>query len=219
MKKFTAYFLVFYLVWIIRATVFYLPVDLSIPGETGRLIFSKHVKFVLWVLPAGAYLIWIDKQNPLSVMRVRTPVDKQGLLIGSLVTSADFIVIFGLEKFISGRTLAPLAQANALLWGVTLARVFFSPITEELLFRGFILPKLEEHLPFWTANAIQAALFTAMHWPNWIWVNGLANWLPQTSLATFALGLLFGWLCKRTNSIWPPVAAHILNNFLTAFLA
>jgi membrane protease YdiL (CAAX protease family) len=218
MKKFSAYFLIFYLIWIVRATVFYSATDLAIPGETGRLFFANLLKFVLWVLPATGYLLWIDRQNPLTVMRIRTPIEKRGICSVSLVTISYFVIIFGLEKLVLGRTLAPITHANALLLGITLAKVFFSPITEELLFRGFVLPKLNENLSFWTANALQAILFTAMHWPNWIWVNGFGLWILQASIAIFAIGILLGWVCKRTNFIWLSVLVHILNNFLVAFL-
>jgi membrane protease YdiL (CAAX protease family) len=73
-------------------------------------------------------------------------------------------------------------------------------------------------LSFWSANLVQAALFTSIHWPNWLWVGGFHWSLVMTSVSIFLLGLLLGWLTRRTNSIWPAVAAHILNNFLAAFL-
>jgi uncharacterized protein len=217
-KRFIFFFGLFYLAWLLRATVFYTTVDLAIPDATARLVCSNLIKFLLWVVPAGLYLFYLERQNPLKSMQVTTPVDQRGLIVAVGVSALCFIVIFGGEKFISGRTLAPLLQAPVSVWLLTLAQVFFSPISEELLFRGFVLPQLNAHTGFWQANVLQAFLFTAMHWPNWLWVNGFQPWLVTTSLSVFGLGLLFGWLLRRTHSIWPPVAAHILNNFLTAFL-
>ena len=86
------------------------------------------------------------------------------------------------------------------------------------MFRGFVLPQLSSRMAFWKANLLQALLFTAMHWPNWIWVNGFGMGIVTGSIGAFAIAVLLGWLVKRTNSIWPPVAVHILNNFLVAFL-
>jgi membrane protease YdiL (CAAX protease family) len=99
-----------------------------------------------------------------------------------------------------------------------LAFIFFSPISEEILFRGFVLNKLAERLKFWMANLLTAVLFTLIHWPFWIWRNGLNGWLIQTSAGIFLLAILLGYVVKLTNSLWPAVAVHIANNFLAHFL-
>jgi membrane protease YdiL (CAAX protease family) len=128
-----------------------------------------------------------------------------------------FVIVFTVEKLYSNRTLTPLLQASASAWLATFVQVFFSPITEEILFRGFVLQQLTDRLSFWKANIIQAFLFTAMHWPNWIWVNGFQAWIIVTSVSIFILALFLGWLLRRTNSIWPPIVVHIINNFLSLF--
>jgi hypothetical protein len=116
------------------------------------------------------------------------------------------------------QSLTPLSRAAPLVILGTLASSFFSPEFEELLFRGFVLPKLNESLPFWPANLLQAALFAAIHWPNWLWVGGLHWSLVPPSISIFILGVLLGWLTRRTNSIWPAVVVHMVNNFIAAFL-
>jgi membrane protease YdiL (CAAX protease family) len=217
-RTFLLFFLLFYLVWLVRATVFYSAVDLSIPEGPGRWFFSNGVKFLLWVLPAAAYLLWLERDNPLTSMKITTRLDRRGLAIGSVVTLLFFVAIFTFEKFTSGRTLAALLQAAPAAWLGVLGQVFFSPIVEETMFRGFVLPQLAARMDFWKANLLQALLFTAMHWPNWIWTNGLGPGLLSSSMGVFAIALLFGWLLKRTNSLWPPVIVHIINNFLVSFM-
>lgn len=217
-KTFLLFFLLFYITWAVRATVFYSAVDLSIPEGPGRWFFSNGVKFLLWVLPAAAYILWLERDNPLTSMKITTRMDRRGLAIGSVVSLLFFVAIFTFEKFTSGRTLAPLLQASPTAWLATLAQVFFSPIVEETLFRGFVLPQLAARMGFWKANLLQALLFTAMHWPNWIWVNGLGPGILSSSISVFAIAVLLGWLLQRTNSIWPPVVVHIVNNFLVSFM-
>jgi len=34
----------------------------------------------------------------------------------------------------------------------------------------------------------------------------------------FLLGCLFGWVMKKTNSLWPAIGAHIANNFLSGLI-
>jgi membrane protease YdiL (CAAX protease family) len=217
-KTLLIFWVVFYIVWVIRGTVFYAAADLSISNETYRLIFSNVVKFLVWVVPAVAYVLWLEHANPLTSMKITTPIDKRGLVIGIVVSLLYFTAILVSEKFKTGRTLAPLLAASAGVWLTKLAQVFFSPIFEEIMFRGFVLPQLNRRMEFWEANVLQAAFFTAMHWPNWIQVNGLQFSILASSISIFVIGLLLGWLLRRTNSIWPPVAVHILNNFLVGFL-
>ena len=216
-KTLAVSFCIFYLIWIVRATIFYNAVDLSIESETGRLIFSNVIKFLLWVIPAGLYVFYRESKNPLINLKITSPINWRGLGIGFAASVLYFVVVFAVEKLYSGRALTPLLHASASAWLVTLAQVFFSPISEEILFRGFVLPQLMDRMPFWKANIIQAILFTAMHWPNWIWVNGFQAWIIVTSVSIFILALFLGWMLRRTNSIWPPIVAHIINNFLTSF--
>ncbi len=112
----------------------------------------------------------------------------------------------------------PLLQAPLLKILSVLAAVSLSPVIEELLFRGFVIYKLEEKTSFWKANLIQAFLFTAMHWPNWVWVNGFQIQIVAASMGVFIVAILLGWVLKKGNSIWPLVVVPIVNNFLAAFL-
>ncbi len=41
-------------------------------------------------------------------------------------------------------------------------------ITEELVFRGFILKEINKRISFWKANGITALLFLFIHYPIWI---------------------------------------------------
>ncbi|MGC1378790.1 MAG: CPBP family intramembrane glutamic endopeptidase [Anaerolineales bacterium] len=217
-KTLLFFWVVFFLVWVVRGSVFYTAVDLSIPDETYRLIFSDVVKFLVWVVPAVVYVLWLERANPLTSMKISTPVDKRGLVIGIIVSLLYFAAILISEKLKTGRTLAPLFAASTAAWLTTLAQVFISPIFEEIMFRGFVLPHLSSRMEFLEANILQAVFFTAMHWPNWVTVNGLQFKLLGMSVSVLVIGLLLGWLSRRTNSIWPSVAVHIINNFLVGFL-
>lgn len=217
-KTFIFFFVIFYITWAVRATVFYNLVDLPIQDENVRLVFSNIVKLLLWVIPAVVYVVWLERADPLKALKITTPINKHGLALGAVASLLYFVVVVVSEKFNSGRTLAPLLQASASMWLVKLAQVFFSPIFEEIMFRGFVLPRLGEQMKFLEANLLQAVLFTAMHWPNWITVNGLQIGLVAMSVSILVIGLLLGWVAQRANSIWPSVVVHTINNFLVAFL-
>lgn len=75
-----------------------------------------------------------------------------------------------------------------------------APLTEELMFRGVIQPRLERAMPVWAAVVVQAVLF------------GVTHGTPIQMVYAFLLGLVFGFLRSRTGSILPGFAAHAAFN-------
>lgn len=78
-----------------------------------------------------------------------------------------------------------------------------APIAEEMCFRGAILRKLLTMFPrrqHWIAIAVSAVLF------------GLAHFNVPQFIHAFLIGLLLGWLYYRTDSIFPGIVFHWINN-------
>ena len=86
------------------------------------------------------------------------------------------------------------------------AAVMIGPLFEELTFRGLLLGGFARHLSFGWANGLQAFLFACMHGD------------PPRFLFYFAMGLLTGALVRRTNSLAPAIALHMLNNAVSMSL-
>lgn len=74
------------------------------------------------------------------------------------------------------------------------------PVFEELIYRGLILGGLSRHISFGWANVLQSALFAVSHDD------------PPRLPFYFAMGLLSGWLVKKTGALGPAIALHVLNN-------
>jgi membrane protease YdiL (CAAX protease family) len=68
------------------------------------------------------------------------------------------------------------------------------------MFRGFVLGGLSRHLSFGWANAWQALLFAALHFDASHFVFYLV------------LGLVAGWLVRRTGGLAASMALHAVNN-------
>lgn len=81
-----------------------------------------------------------------------------------------------------------------------LAGVLIASISEELLFRGFLLTTLERTMQPIKAIMISACLFAAVHFNPW--------WIITIWIAGFLMGLL-AW---RSRSIFPPMVVHGINN-------
>ncbi len=74
-------------------------------------------------------------------------------------------------------------------------------ICEEILFRGTIMPALQEHGPL-AAVVFSSFLFALFH-------------VSFTNLVSaFLLGLVMGLLVVKTGSLWSAIIYHITNNFL-----
>jgi len=75
-----------------------------------------------------------------------------------------------------------------------------APIVEEVVFRGMLLGGMARHISFGWANLLQALLFAIIH-----------NDTPRFFFY-FAMGLLAGFLVRRTRSLIPAIALHVINN-------
>ena len=82
-----------------------------------------------------------------------------------------------------------------------------APLVEELVFRGLLYGWLAGR---WGKNVgwiVSSLAFAAAHTE------------PAHIILVFPLGLLFGWLRQRTNSLLPSLVAHIANNGLALVAA
>ena len=78
-----------------------------------------------------------------------------------------------------------------------------TPLWEEVLFRGALLPGLARRFSPLVAVLLSAAAFAAMHVA------------PLVLTYVFVLGLGLGWLRWFHGSLWAPVIAHAVNNALS----
>jgi len=80
-----------------------------------------------------------------------------------------------------------------------------APIVEELIFRGFVFARLRSVFSIWSAIIIQAIFFAVFH----------GN-IIQISYAFF-IGIILGILVYKSNSLYPAIILHILNNTMSVF--
>ena len=77
-----------------------------------------------------------------------------------------------------------------------------------LVFRGVILKKARDIMPFYAANIVQAILFGLIH----------SNMIQ--CLYAFPVGILFGYITRRYRSIIPSIVLHaLLNGYSVLHLA
>jgi membrane protease YdiL (CAAX protease family) len=88
------------------------------------------------------------------------------------------------------------------VWLVVLA----APVIEELMFRGVLLRAFAAHVSFGWANVIQALLFAAIHFDL------------RAAPMLFAVGLIAGYLARRSGGLLAPMILHFVFNLIAALV-
>ncbi len=97
-------------------------------------------------------------------------------------------------------------------WVIFVALAVVPALAEEWFFRGFVLSWLRARMRVGTAVLASALLFGAFH------VFSPTMLSPERFLPTTLLGLVLGWLCVRTRSLWPGVVVHLVHNGLLPWI-
>ena len=79
---------------------------------------------------------------------------------------------------------------------------FMAPMGEEFIFRGVTISLMEEELPFWLVNVVQAFLF------------GLYHMNLVQFLYAFAIGIVLGMVYKKYRNIYACILVHATINLL-----
>ena len=107
-------------------------------------------------------------------------------------------------------TQAQYTGFSANSWGGAILIVFIlaiiTPIFEELIFRGFLLGKLQRLAGFWPAAIITSLLFAVAH--------GQVN----VGLVTFVLSMIACYQRKYTGATWAGMGLHMVVNLVAASL-
>ncbi len=228
------YIILFYAAWTFREAYLIKVVreDESINFNLSFLI-SGGIKILVWVVPVLIYLKYVDKTSPLSYLKINRNTGN-GLLWGALIC----VVYIGsslLKGYFSGKLNVNL-NLGFDKWFNT---VILAGLTEEIVFRGFLLQKIESVFDFyfdkltgkfkflggavrnnkdltvfWAANILTSVLFVIIHFPRWHF--GGDGILFSSMLPVFVLGMAFGYTYKKTGSIWASVIFHSTNNFIVS---
>lgn len=121
--------------------------------------------------------------------------------------------------------LATIFESRAAAWGAEpgplmaayfLGILAWAGLGEELFYRGYVHGALRKRHGFATAALVSAALFGIRHatqlalvQPSYPW-GAAVTWVGLS----FAVGIFLSYLYERSGSLYPPVFAHYLFNFV-----
>jgi membrane protease YdiL (CAAX protease family) len=155
-------------------------------------IFSDYDRYVT------KHLFKLPKINSL-------PITLKALLLDFLIGWLILILIMGLTTF--ENTVCSPAEVYSFdslefmtLLILMLSVAVFTPIIEELVFRGFVLDVASEAYGKWGAIFISALLFSIIHIE------------PVAVINAFFGGIIYGYVRIRTDSLWPTIFLHSIWN-------
>jgi len=125
--------------------------------------------------------------------------------VGALVVSVA-VTQFGIEPE-GVKQAMDVARTPALFVASLTVMALLAPLVEEAVFRGLLYGWLAGRWGTTIAWLISSILFAAAHVE------------PAHIILVLPLGLWFGWLRQRTDSLWPSLVAHMVNNGLAVTAA
>ena len=122
-------------------------------------------------------------------------------IFGALGTLALSVAVsqLGIEPQGMKQVVEIVREPHQLMLSLLLLAVL-APFVEELIFRGLLYGWIAGRwggLPAWIVSSIA---FAAAHYE------------PAHAILVLPLGVLFGWLRRRTDSLLPSLVAHVINN-------
>jgi len=205
--KLIMYIVIFFIVWSIQR-LFGRPALLNhFDGLAFELVDSAikiliWIGFALWMLRRFDSNFWLGLKE---MFNNKPPV---------LVTSIYFVLVGIIALLVSVSVSGNLRISETFSPVMLIAPVLVAGITEELVFRGFILNSLLKKTRKSLAIAIDASLFALIHFPIWIHLGlNLPTILINSAFAIFfSVVLSFSFI--KTKSLLVPISLHMFYNLI-----
>ncbi|MGI2729405.1 CPBP family intramembrane glutamic endopeptidase [Bacillus cytotoxicus] len=196
------YLVLFYIAWSLKEL--WLVQYIQLFNDNIAAFLTAFVKISVWIVPVWFYIKYYHYRNPVSYMKLDVNL-RRGVVWGiflSLLIGIRFTIEIYLINHQSFHFVLPLnSYLNVFL---------LAGLTEEIVFRGFILNELQKRFLFWRANGITAVLFLVVHYPVWLYRGEF--WDLWSHCYVLLLGLIFGYVYKKTNSLWSVIILHSFHN-------
>lgn len=179
------------------------------PDRGSGALWALAAWQIVAILLTLAFAAWGGKVG--EVLALGSPANLKAYASALLIVVAFEIAISSLEfvflpeaMFRDLRSFVEIARGPSWILGLLIVGIG-APLSEELLFRGFLLSALaRSRLGFLGASLITTALWTALH----------AGYSIVGLVEIFAVGLLFSWLLWRTGSVRVTIVCHAVYNTL-----
>ena len=213
-KKQWAVLIYFPILWLVWAGVELglMPVfEQEFPPDSTALFLIKEgvLKILIWIVPAVLLIRKFDDE-----MQVRL----KEMFTGCFDWRRFLLVLAVLIAVMVGNH---VLSVHSLHFHPTWRLVGFLLVglTEEIVFRGWLLNAMQNEKNRKFMPEINGILFVIIHIPCWIHEHLMEQaFLHFGFLSVFAVGILFAWSFTRFRSIWPPIILHIAYDALLTMM-
>ena len=204
-KTYLIFLAVFYLVWTLKELVLHPFVNQYIPDGSvlQQLLFSGILKNLCWTLPA---LLLIRKYNQ-DLYIPEPDLFRNPVNIKQVAGIVALVILYCLGNSLIYHHGFYFVSENL----KECVSFIFVGITEEFVFRGFLLnvTLTEKNKPF--AIAVNSILFLCIHFPIWILYGNFIPYFANFSfIGIILLSIFFSWSFLKFKSIWVPVCLHMV---------
>lgn len=196
--------MVFHLAWIAWPYLVYPRLTRLGEATATYAVVNLTLRLLIWVAPVLLFLHYVDRVNPLVYLKLTKRVGR-GLAVAAGLTAVNLlgsIARFGV----------PHLTLERVTWNSVLGTSLLIGFIEEIPYRGFMLQKFAERLPFWQATLVTSLLFVAIHVPGWLALRMINVELPIT---IFIFAVVMAIALKFARSLWAPILTHSANDFLS----
>ena len=200
-----------------------------------RLYFVLPIGFVLMALTPHLFLSREGRRRAGMRLPERAQWILWGVLLGFLGAALCYWLGIGLfghtddNWFVSVRRSFPVTPEMEslppaqLFWILTVPSMIFSPLGEEIFFRGFLQQVAEERWNHRSGVIVDAGWFAVVHLFHHgiLRIDGEIRLFPLSGLIwmalIFATGVLFAWLRRKTGSLVAPILSHAAFNLAMSY--
>lgn len=193
----------------------FVPRDLLVTGAVGKPadIVSWTSLFTFQALTVLLLVVVVRRNHPAAVFYILAlgpPRVDTSAIVRTFAATALPMALFSLITYLFFRAevvkdlnLFKTLLDDTPIWIPLLVLCVGAPLSEELLFRGYLLGRLSQTRLGFASSAVLATLgWTLLHYGYS--AVGLAE--------VFLAGLLFSWALWRTGSLWVPIVFHAIYN-------
>jgi membrane protease YdiL (CAAX protease family) len=223
--KISIYYIIFFIFWCVRELIIR-HIFLDSLNDITFQIMETIIKLLLWTLPA-IILIKIY-QNDMWVNIKEMFTNKPKWFERKHLEKKPKWYEFNLEKdplilYMLILLLLPL-RAWLSFGELTIHRnfqpiklieiVLFVGITEEIVFRGWLLNSFIKKLRLWPAIFLNSILFLIIHFPIWIYFQYNYLTILSSSLGVLGISIILCILYIKSKNILVPIIFHMAWNLL-----
>jgi membrane protease YdiL (CAAX protease family) len=209
--KIAIYLVLFFAIWSVRE-LYIRPVFLNQLDGIAWQIAEASMKLLVWTLPAILLIKHFEDDMWIGLKEMFT--NKPKWFKGAPILLLVFFPLIHPLVVNGGLSIRTDFQpVPSLLDGLLFNGIIGAGLTEELVFRGFLLNAFLKKMRTIPAIVLNEVLFVLIHYPIWIYF-GFNFTEILFGVQIFFVGAFFSYSFIKTKNIFVPMALHIIWNLL-----